>query len=93
MIDRWISVFFAASLALTAVHAQAQEAPDALVKRVAEDVLQTIRGDKDLQAGNQAKVKQIDRDQARAAFRLHPHDGAGDGAQLAQRDAGAAESA
>jgi phospholipid transport system substrate-binding protein len=37
----------------------AQEAPDALVKRVAEDVLTTIRSDKDLQAGNQAKVKQL----------------------------------
>jgi phospholipid transport system substrate-binding protein len=30
-----------------------------LVKRVAEDVLATIRSDKDLQAGNQAKVKQL----------------------------------
>ncbi|MGH8714871.1 MAG: MlaC/ttg2D family ABC transporter substrate-binding protein [Casimicrobiaceae bacterium] len=59
MIDRWIGVLFAAALALTAVPAQAQEAPDALVKRVAEDVLQTIRGDKDLQAGNEAKVKQV----------------------------------
>ena len=39
--------------------AWAQEAPDALVKRVAEDVLPTIRADKDLQAGNQAKVKQL----------------------------------
>ena len=56
MIYRWMALLFAASLALTA---QAQEAPDALVKRVAEDVLQTIRGDKDLQAGNQAKVKQL----------------------------------
>jgi phospholipid transport system substrate-binding protein len=37
----------------------AQEAPDALVKRVADDVLTTIRGDKDIQAGNQAKVKQL----------------------------------
>ena len=37
----------------------AQEAPDALVKRVAEDVLTTIRSDKELQAGNQAKVKEI----------------------------------
>ena len=37
----------------------AQEAPDAMVKRVAEDVLTQIRSDKDLQAGNQAKVKQI----------------------------------
>ncbi len=32
---------------------------DALVKRVAEDVLTTIRSDKELQAGNQAKVKEI----------------------------------
>src|SRR4029079_7072077 len=56
MICRWMALLFAGSLALTA---QAQEAPDALVKRVSEDVLQTIRGDKDLQAGNQAKVKQL----------------------------------
>jgi phospholipid transport system substrate-binding protein len=46
-------------LALSADPALAQEAPDALVKRVAEDVLSTIRSDKDLQAGNQAKVKQL----------------------------------
>ena len=45
-------------LALTSI-AQAQEAPDALVKRVAEDALQTIRADKELQAGDPAKVKQL----------------------------------
>ena len=56
MIYRWVAILFAASLALSA---QAQEAPDVMVKRVAEDVLQTIRSDKDLQAGNQAKVKQL----------------------------------
>src|SRR5437764_7940188 len=54
---------FCAALALVATlacgSAQAQEAPDAMVKRVAEDVLQTIRSDKDLQSGNQAKVKQL----------------------------------
>ena len=38
---------------------QAQEAPDALVKRVAEETLSAIRADKDLQAGNPAKVKQL----------------------------------
>lgn len=43
----------------TAALAQAQEAPDALVKRVAEDTLSAIRADKDLQAGNPAKVKQL----------------------------------
>ena len=56
MIYRWIPLLLAASFSLAAT---AQEAPDALVKRVSEDVLQTIRGDKDLQAGNQAKVKQL----------------------------------
>ena len=44
---------------LTASLACAQEAPDALVKRVAEDTLSAIRADKDLQAGNPEKVKQL----------------------------------
>ena len=46
-------------LALSMQPAFAQEAPDALVKRVAEEVLASIRSDKDLQAGNQAKVKEL----------------------------------
>jgi phospholipid transport system substrate-binding protein len=46
-------------IAFSAQLAFAQEAPDALVKRVSEDVLATIRSDKDLQAGNQAKVKEL----------------------------------
>jgi phospholipid transport system substrate-binding protein len=47
------------ALGCFAMPASAQEAPDALVKRLAEEVLTEIRGDKELQAGNQAKVKQI----------------------------------
>jgi phospholipid transport system substrate-binding protein len=39
--------------------AQAQEGPDAMVKSVAEDTLNAIRADKDLQTGNPAKVKQL----------------------------------
>jgi phospholipid transport system substrate-binding protein len=39
--------------------AQAQEGPDVLVKSVAEDTLNAIRADKDLQAGNPSKVKQL----------------------------------
>jgi phospholipid transport system substrate-binding protein len=50
--------FLSLLFALTAL-AQAQEAPDALVKRVAEETLSAIRADKDLQAGNPAKVKQL----------------------------------
>jgi phospholipid transport system substrate-binding protein len=46
-------------LVLVTPLAHAQEAPEALVKRVAEDVLATIRSDKEIQAGNPAKIKQL----------------------------------
>ena len=46
-------------LALEAPFAFAQESPDALVKRVAEDTLATIRADKEIQAGNQARIRQV----------------------------------
>jgi phospholipid transport system substrate-binding protein len=59
MLRTLLSTLIMLLLALSAAPALAQEAPDALVKRVAEDVLSTIRSDKDLQAGNQAKVKQL----------------------------------
>ncbi|HEY1459621.1 MAG TPA: ABC transporter substrate-binding protein [Casimicrobiaceae bacterium] len=56
---KWMLATLVMSLGCVAFAAAAQEAPDALVKRVAEDVLTQIRSDKDLQAGNQAKVKEI----------------------------------
>jgi phospholipid transport system substrate-binding protein len=59
MLRTLLSTLIMLPLALAANPALAQEAPDVLVKRVAEDVLSTIRSDKDLQAGNQAKVKQL----------------------------------
>ena len=46
-------------LAFVACIASAQEAPDAMVKRVAEDILAQIRADKDLQAGSQTKARQV----------------------------------
>lgn len=46
-------------LILTAGAAFAQEAPDALVKRISEDVLQTIKGDPLIQAGNQARIREV----------------------------------
>jgi phospholipid transport system substrate-binding protein len=45
--------------AFAAPLAWAQEAPDALVKRIAEETLTTIRSDKELQSGNYAKVKEL----------------------------------
>ena len=41
------------------VLAAAQEAPDALVRRVTDEVLTAIRADKDAQAGNNAAVHRI----------------------------------
>lgn len=54
-------VFFAA-LAMCLVAATgfaADEAPDALVKRVSQDVLNTVKSDKDIQSGNHQKVVEL----------------------------------
>ena len=53
---RILAMCFALALPLVAA---AQEAPDALVKRVSDEVLAIIKSDKDLQAGNQAKVVEL----------------------------------
>lgn len=39
--------------------ASAQEAPDALVKRISQEVLDTAKSDKDIQGGNQKKVLEL----------------------------------
>ena len=44
---------------MAAAPALAQDTPDALVKRVSEDMLQTIRGDPQIQAGNQARIREV----------------------------------
>ena len=45
--------------AIAASVALAQEAPDALVKRVAEEVLQLIKTDPKVQAGDQQRVREV----------------------------------
>src|SRR5947207_3007785 len=37
----------------------ANEAPDALVKRISQDVLETAKADKEIQAGNQKRVMDL----------------------------------
>ena len=44
------------SLGLAAFAVHAQEGPDALIKRVASDVLATLKADKDIQSGNKKKL-------------------------------------
>jgi phospholipid transport system substrate-binding protein len=39
--------------------ARAEEAPDALVKRVSQDMLATIKGDPLIQAGNEARIREV----------------------------------
>lgn len=45
--------------ALVPLLASAQEGPDALVKRVTDELLAIIKADKELQAGNQSKVVEV----------------------------------
>ena len=44
---------------LAAGTARAQEAPDALVKTVSQDMLATIKADPLIQAGNQARIREV----------------------------------
>lgn len=48
------SIAFATSV--LAAPAPANEAPDALVKRISADVIETVKADKDIQAGNRNKI-------------------------------------
>jgi phospholipid transport system substrate-binding protein len=55
--QRFISWFSAAALLVGAAHAAvAQQAPDALVKQVSNEVLESARADKSIQAGDVNKV-------------------------------------
>lgn len=48
-----------AALVAVALPARAQEAPDALVKRVSGDVIATIKADPRIQAGDQARIREM----------------------------------
>lgn len=49
----------AAMLVALPLAALAQEAPDALVKRVSQEVLQIVRSDPLVQAGNEARIREV----------------------------------
>jgi phospholipid transport system substrate-binding protein len=54
-----LALVLAAANALFALSASAQETPDALVKRVSQDVIATIKADPKLQAGDPARVREV----------------------------------
>src|SRR5690606_28570727 len=59
-ISRWRRALVALALAaLAGVPAYAQEAPDALVRRVSQEVLQIVKTDPKVQAGDQARIREV----------------------------------
>ncbi len=50
---------FALAAALFAAPTLAQEAPEAMVKRVSQDVLQTVKTDAKVRAGDQARIREV----------------------------------
>lgn len=47
------------AIGLVAAPVRAQEAPDVMVKRVAEDVLASVKADPLIQAGNEARIREV----------------------------------
>lgn len=54
-----LAAFALAALVAVTLPARAQEAPDALVKRVSGDVIATIKSDPRIQAGDQARIREM----------------------------------
>ncbi|MFZ6744952.1 MlaC/ttg2D family ABC transporter substrate-binding protein [Undibacterium sp. JH2W] len=59
-VNKFFKLVFAGLLGLSMLanvaQAQAQEAPDVLIKRLSQEILELAKNDKDIQAGNQKKV-------------------------------------
>lgn len=54
-----IGAGWALALMPLAVAAQAEEAPDVMVKRVSQDMIATIKSDPLIQAGNEARIREV----------------------------------
>jgi phospholipid transport system substrate-binding protein len=59
MPERILRALLAFATALCALPALAQEAPDALVKRVSQEVLQIVKTDAKVRAGDQARIREV----------------------------------
>lgn len=63
MPNRLSTILFTMALALCAMFssqfAMAQEAPDALIKRLSHEMLETIKNDKELRSGNANRVQEV----------------------------------
>ena len=54
-----LALILTAALCAAAPAVRAQEAPDAIVKRVATDVITSIKSDPAIQAGNEARIRDV----------------------------------
>ena len=59
ILNSWIRFVVLLAIAATPVFASAQETPDVLVKRVAGEVMQIIKSDPKVQAGDQQRVREV----------------------------------
>lgn len=59
MLKKLLTSVFACGVFALAGMASAQEAPDALIKRISTEVVDTAKNDKDIQGGNQKKVLEL----------------------------------
>ena len=59
ILTRLLTAFAALSLMAGAANVSAQEAPDALVKRISQEVLDIAKADKEIQGGNQKRVLEL----------------------------------
>jgi phospholipid transport system substrate-binding protein len=58
MLKKFIAILTLGMLGFTGA-ASAQEAPDAFIKRISQEVLETAKTDKDIQSGNQQKILDV----------------------------------
>lgn len=58
-LNRIFTALLSITLLFSASHVLAQEAPDALVKRISQDVLDTAKADKSIQSGNQKRIRAL----------------------------------
>ena len=58
---RWLLAggLMAALVAVLPAHAQANPGPDALVRQISEEVIETVKSDKDIQAGSLPKIMSL----------------------------------
>ena len=58
-LKKLLTALLSLSLLFASAGALAQEAPDALVKRISQDVLDTAKADKSIQAGNNKRIRAL----------------------------------